>query len=130
MVSRDFSREKRLLAPRQFKAVFDSPSAKAPGRSVLLLARNNALSHPRLGFVIGKKSVKLSVERNRLRRVIRESFRHHQEQLDGIDIVVLVRKGLSDLDNSELSKQFAKLWKRLGRNRISEERPTVDDSHA
>ncbi|UVE17819.1 ribonuclease P protein component [Pseudomonas sp. LS44] len=116
-MSQDFGREKRLLTPRQFKAVFDSPSGKVPGRNVLLLARNNDLAHPRLGLVIGKKSVKLSVERNRLKRVIRNSFRINQDSLVGWDIVIVARKGLGDLDNSELSQQFGKLWKRLARSR-------------
>ncbi|MBC7212205.1 MAG: ribonuclease P protein component, partial [Pseudomonas sp.] len=31
MVSQDFSRDKRLLTPRHFKAVFDSPTGKVPG---------------------------------------------------------------------------------------------------
>ncbi len=119
MVSRDFSREKRLLTPRQFKAVFDSPNGKAPGKNVLLLARNNELDHPRLGLVIGKKSVKLSVERNRLKRQIRESFRLNQESLVGWDIVVVARKGLGDLENAELARQFGKLWKRLERSKPS-----------
>lgn len=117
MVSRGFGREKRLLTPRQFKAVFDSPSGKAPGKSVLLLARNNELDHSRLGLVIGKKSVKLSVERNRLKRQIRESFRLNQDNLVGWDIVVVARKGLGDLQNAELSQQFGKLWKRLARSK-------------
>ena len=117
MVSRGFGREKRLLTPRQFKAVFDSPSGKAPGKNVLLLARNNELDHPRLGLVIGKKSVKLSVERNRLKRQIRESFRANQENLVGWDIVVVARKGLGDLENAELAQQFGKLWKRLARSK-------------
>ncbi len=115
-MSRGFGREKRLLTPRQFKAVFDSPSGKVPGRNVLLLARENDLQHPRLGLVIGKKSVKLSVERNRIKRQIRETFRHHQSDLVGWDIVIIARKGLADLDNPELAKQFAKLWKRLSRS--------------
>ncbi|MBD9483300.1 ribonuclease P protein component [Pseudomonas sp. PDM14] len=117
MVNRDFSREKRLLTPRQFKSVFDSPSGKAPGKNVLLLARMNDLDHPRLGLVIGKKSVKLSVERNRLKRLIRDSFRHNQDLLGGLDIVVVARKGLGDLENPELHEQFGKLWKRLARQR-------------
>lgn len=117
MVSQDFSREKRLLTPRQFKTVFDSPSGKAPGKHVLLLARTNDLDHPRLGLVIGKKSVKLSVERNRLKRLIRDSFRHNQDLLGGVDIVVVARKGLGDLENPELHQQFGKLWKRLARQR-------------
>lgn len=134
MVSRGFDREKRLLTPRQFKAVFDSPSGKAPGKSVLLLARDNELDHPRLGLVIGKKSVKLAVERNRIKRQIRESFRQNQDNLIGWDIVVVARKGLGDLENAELAKQFDKLWKRLARNRPSRDAHapsgTSDHSHA
>ena len=131
-MSRGFGREKRLLTPRQFKAVFDSPSGKVPGRNVLLLARENDLQHPRLGLVIGKKSVKLSVERNRIKRQIRETFRHHQLDLAGWDIVIIARKGLADLDNPELAKQFAKLWKRLSRNpaKTAAEPGAANNTHA
>ncbi|ABP81835.1 ribonuclease P [Streptococcus pneumoniae] len=131
-MSRGFGREKRLLTPRQFKAVFDSPSGKVPGRNVLLLARENDLQHPRLGLVIGKKSVKLSVERNRIKRQIRETFRHHQLELAGWDIVIIARKGLADLDNPELAKQFAKLWKRLSRNpaKTAAEPGAANNTHA
>ncbi|MDO8332901.1 MAG: ribonuclease P protein component [Pseudomonas sp.] len=131
-MSRDFCREKRLLTPRQFKAVFDSPSGKVPGKNVLLLARLNNLDHPRLGLVIGKKSVKLSVERNRLKRQIRESYRHSQTALSGWDIVVVARKGLGDLENTELAQQFGKLWKRLARSKavpeITAPETTVSES--
>lgn len=133
-MSRGFGREKRLLVPRQFKAVFDSPSGKVPGRNVLLLARDNALDHPRLGMVIGKKSVKLSVERNRIKRQIRESFRHNLELLAGWDIVIVAKRGLGDLENEELKQQFGKLWKRLARSRPRPESPTepgmADTPHA
>ena len=131
-MSRGFGREKRLLTPRQFKAVFDSPSGKVPGRNVLLLARENDLQHPRLGLVIGKKSVKLSVERNRIKRQIRETFRHHQMELAGWDIVIIARKGLAGLDNPELAKQFAKLWKRLSRNpaKTAAEPGAANNTHA
>ena len=88
-MNRGFGREKRLLTPRQFKAVFDSPTGKVPGKNLLILARDNGLDHPRLGLVIGKKSVKLSVERNRLKRQIRESYRLNQEVLNGWDIVIV-----------------------------------------
>ncbi|WP_437879866.1 ribonuclease P protein component [Pseudomonas sp. LRF_L74] len=115
-MNRGFGRDKRLLTPRQFKAVFDSPSGKAPGKNVLVLGRGNDLDHPRLGLVIGKKSVKLSVERNRLKRLIRDSFRLNQDALAGWDIVVVARKGLGDLENPELHQQFGKLWKRLARH--------------
>jgi ribonuclease P protein component len=134
VVSQDFSREKRLLTPRHFKAVFDSPTGKVPGKNLLLLARNNDLDHPRLGLVIGKKSVKLSVERNRLKRLMRESFRQHQDDLVGWDIVIVARKGLGDIENPELIQHFGKLWKRLARSRpvplVKTETVGVDSSDA
>ena len=129
-VTQDFCRNKRLLIPRQFKAVFDSPSGKIPGKNVLLLARENGLDHPRIGMVIGKKSVKLSVERNRLKRLIRESFRLNQDLLGGWDIVVVARKGMSDSDNVETTRQFGKFWKRLQRTQKTEQPPVTDSGVA
>ncbi len=111
------------------------PTSKVPGKHILLLARENGLDHPRLGLVIGKKNVKLAVERNRLKRLLRDSFRLNQQKLAGLDIVVIARKGLGDLENPELHQQFGKLWKRLLRNRPSPEPATespgvADSSHA
>ena len=123
-----FGREKRLLTPQQFKAVFDSSSNKVPGKNVLLLARENQLEHPRLGLVIGKKSVKLAVERNRIKRQIRESFRHSQDILNGVDIVIVARRGIADLSNVELRQQFDKMWKRLARQRQSALQTAIVDS--
>ena len=123
-----FGREKRLLTPQQFKAVFDSASNKVSGKSVLLLARNNLLEHPRLGLVIGKKSVKLAVERNRIKRQIRESFRHNQDILNGVDIVIVARRGIADLSNIELRQQFDKMLKRLARQRQSALQTAIADS--
>ncbi|QCI15595.1 ribonuclease P protein component [Pseudomonas putida] len=121
MVSQDFSREKRLLTPRHFKAVFDSPTGKVPGKNLLILARENGLDHPRLGLVIGKKSVKLAVQRNRLKRLMRDSFRLNQQSLAGLDIVIVARKGLGEIENPELHQHFGKLWKRLARSRPNPE---------
>ena len=123
-----FGREKRLLTPQQFKAVFDSANNKVQGKSVLLLARDNQLGHPRLGLVIGKKSVKLAVERNRIKRQIRESFRHNQDILNGVDIVIVARRGIADLSNIELRQQFDKMWKRLARQRQSALQTAIADS--
>ncbi len=134
VVSQDFSREKRLLTARHFKAVFDSPTGKVPGKNLLLLARENGLDHPRLGLVIGKKSVKLSVQRNRLKRLMRDSFRLHQDLLVGWDIVIVARKGLGDVENPELHQHFGKLWKRLARSRpapvVNAESEGVDSQDA
>lgn len=127
VVSRSFGREKRLLTSRQFSAVFDSPDGKVSNRYFLALVRNSGLLHPRLGLVIGKKNVKLAVERNRLKRVMRDSFRCHQELIGALDITLVARKGLGDVDNAELHQQLEKLWKRLARQTAPKPPNTTPD---
>ena len=54
-------------------------------------------------------------DRNRLKRVIRESFRLHQHQLPNVDIVVIGKTNAERLTNTELFVLLDKLWKKLAR---------------
>jgi ribonuclease P protein component len=60
----------------------------------------------RLGLAIAKKRVKLAVQRNRIKRIIRESFRLNQHVLPAIDMVVMVKSGIDQLDNKEINKEL------------------------
>lgn len=111
-----FKPEYRLLTPGQFKLVFDGATRKASGPYVLLLARPNDLGHPRLGLVIAKKSVKRAVDRNRVKRIARESFRLNKPELGNLDIVVLARKGLGELDNAALHEMYRGMWRKLAKS--------------
>ncbi|MEH6566457.1 MAG: ribonuclease P protein component [Halopseudomonas sp.] len=108
-----FAPEFRLLTPAQFKNVFDGATCKASGPSLLLLARENDLAHARLGLVIAKKNVRRAVDRNKVKRIARESFRQHRAELGNLDIVVLARKGVGDLDNTALHALYQGMWRRL-----------------
>ncbi|AZQ12713.1 Ribonuclease P protein component [Shewanella khirikhana] len=68
-----------------------------------------------MGLTVPKKQVKRAHDRNRVKRVIRESFRLQQHEIPSLDIVVLVRKGVMDLDNAALHKLVDKLWRKLSR---------------
>lgn len=70
---------------------------------------------PRLGLVIAKKNVRLAVKRNRLKRLIRESFRHKQHHLPAIDAIVLARRGTENLNNIEITKILNDLWQRVAK---------------
>lgn len=118
-MNQGFSREKRLLNASQFKVVFDSPDIRLSGRNVLLLARFNQLEHPRLGLVIGKKNIKLAVERNRVKRQMRECFRMQQDLLPDADLVMVARKGLADLSNEQLHADLTRLYQRLQRKALA-----------
>jgi ribonuclease P protein component len=47
--------------------------------------------------------------------VIRDSFRLHQHDIPAIDIVVLVRNGVLEMENADLDKLIEKLWRKLSR---------------
>lgn len=111
-----YTRQLRLCDSAQFKAVFDGTEARVSLREMLLLARKNGLPYPRLGVVVAKKHCRLATSRNRIKRLIRESYRLHQETLAGLDIIVLARRGIEDLDNATISRSLAKSWTRLGKS--------------
>lgn len=102
MNSQAFRREHRLLSPAQFKQVLDAPALRASQPGFILLARGNDLTVARIGFVLPKRRVRLAVARNRVKRIIRESFRHLQPEIAGLDIVVMARDGLADLPPDQL----------------------------
>jgi ribonuclease P protein component len=103
----------RLLRPAEFKAVFDSAAFKIGESQFLLLVRPNALNHPRLGLVIAKKKVRRSVDRNRLKRHIRESFRQHQAALPATDIIFMARQDIVTLPTDVFRLAMEQAWKRL-----------------
>ncbi|MFC6670613.1 ribonuclease P protein component [Marinobacterium aestuariivivens] len=53
------------------------------------------------------------MKRNRIRRIIRESFRLNQHKLPPVDLVILARKGLDELEPEELHQLMNKCWSRL-----------------
>lgn len=101
-----------MLTPEDFQPVFKN-AVPAVSPHITLLARKNNLEHPRLGMAIPKKHIKRAVGRNRIRRVVREQFRHQQHNLPAIDIVVIAKKGVADLSNEELDNVLDKLWRKL-----------------
>lgn len=109
-----FTRELRLLSPTHFTFVFEN-AIPTSSSAFTLLARHNKQDNPRLGITIAKKRVRMAHDRNRLKRVIRESFRLHQHQLPNVDIVVIGKTNAERLTNTELFVLLDKLWKKLAR---------------
>ena len=115
MPSFTFSKSLRLLTPSDFKPVFDQATSRASHQYFMFLASSNGLSIPRLGLVIAKKNIKHAVQRNRIKRLVREAFRHFQHELSAIDCVFLTRRGLDQLDNETITKQLMQQLKRLAK---------------
>lgn len=85
-----FSKANRLQTPADFQAVFSQP-LRARSVYFTALARPQDREDARLGVIVAKRIIRKAVRRNKIRRMIRESFRLNQALLAHLDIVVLVR---------------------------------------
>jgi ribonuclease P protein component len=105
-------REARLRRPGDFAALRES-SGRFGGRCFHVRYRGNELGHARLGLAISKRVSKRAVERNRIKRLLRESFRLIQHQLPPIDLMVMAREQASDVPGPQLLAEIDVLWKKL-----------------
>lgn len=110
-----FSTEVRIHCAADYKAVFDGALLKVHQPHFLFLARISELPKGRLGIVVAKKKVRRAHERNRIKRLARESFRLNQQSLKALDIVVMPKIGIELVDNFELHQQLDSAWKKLHR---------------
>lgn len=115
MSRQDFPRRLRLLTAGDYRQVFDNAVFKVHGKGLMALAIPNALGHPRLGLIVSKKNLRRAVDRNRLKRLARESIRLQQQRLPAVDIVLMARRGVKELDNETLHRQLHGMWRRLER---------------
>jgi ribonuclease P protein component len=101
----------KLLKAGEFDQVFDK-SVRSSDRYFTVLARPNEQKLPRLGLAISKRKVRLAVARNRLKRLIRESFRLTQQNYCA-DYVVMAGPQGTSATNRELLGSLEKHWKVL-----------------
>jgi len=104
----------RIKTAGEYDYVFASP-CRVANRCFTALARPNQQAHPRLGLIISKRCAKSAVQRNRLKRLIRESFRHSQAGLAGLDIVVIGKQAAVSKTNQELFSLLHRQWLELER---------------
>lgn len=108
-----FPRRVRLTEPDAYQRVFKHTGYRLSNRWITLLATRNQCGYPRLGMALSRKSVHNAVTRNRVKRLMRESFRHWQTRLGAVDIVLLARPGIAGQSGKTLNAALEKLWEQL-----------------
>ena len=73
----------------------------------------NTEQRARLGLVVGKKTAKLAVSRNYMRRVLRELFRLDQHEICHVDLIIRVQKKFSKVDFIQIKQEFNTLIEKL-----------------
>lgn len=102
----------RLLKPAEYSRVFKNP-VRSSDRLLTILAVANDKGQARLGLAISKKNAKRAVDRNRIKRLIRESFRLHQCDLPAIDLVVMAKPVTKSAENQQILQSLQQHWNRL-----------------
>ena len=77
----------------------------------MLVHRSEQAAAPRLGLAIAARVVGNAVSRNRIKRLVRESFRLHQHELPAVDIVVSARSLARTADNAAIIRSLERHWR-------------------
>ena len=106
---RSFGRDRRLRSGSDFRRVFEAP-IRSSDRYFSILARPQDLGRARLGLAIAKKRVRRANRRNRLKRLVRESFRMNGHLLAGLDFVVVAQAAADREPAAALRDSLRRHW--------------------
>ena len=79
----------------------------------VVYARGNGRHAGRLGVTVSRRVATRAVERNRIKRVIKESYRHQQATLAGLDVVTIARGATQRIETKRLFVSLEEHWRRI-----------------
>jgi len=103
----------RLRHKRDFDAAYARGRRLGDGFFAVTATLNES-GVPRLGLAVAVRAAGGGVARNRIRRIIRESFRLHQHEIPAVDVVVSLRPRAREASSEVLRASLAALWKKVG----------------
>lgn len=106
-----FPKKNRIKSKAGFQLVYTTGRFVVDSLSVLYVLPLDA-EGPKIGFAVGKK-IGNAVVRNRVKRMMREVFRHHKsELLMNVQLIWVARKKLAAADLKTYDRVFMRLAKR------------------
>lgn len=107
-----FEKCARLLKAVEYTQVFNK-AFRSEDQYFTVLAKPNNSGQSKLGLAVSKKRAKRAVSRNRLKRIIRESFRLSQNTIASADYVVMIQQSSEKITNKQLFLSLEKHWQNL-----------------
>lgn len=108
-MNKGFGKQYRLLKTEEFSSVFALKKQRNSPFLQIFYNRDNELGYARLGLVVGKKVAKRANKRNFMKRVLREWFRCHKQELAAQDWVIRVRMPFDRQTANEVRAQLQQL---------------------
>ena len=121
-----FRKHQRLGNRAAYDRVFKK-ARRSRDKCFTVLARRSENQPARLGLAISKKHCRKASARNRIKRIVRESFRLHQASLAGIDLVVMNQPAAAMATNDELKLSLDAHWQRIIRATSGRTKDPVDN---
>lgn len=107
-----YPRTARLLKPGDFAAL-RGRSKRIGVRHFLAEYSSNEQPTCRLGQAVSRRVSKRAVDRNRIKRLVRESYRHALGDLPCVDILLIARSSAVKTPSADLRDDLSALWKKL-----------------
>ncbi|MFT3983144.1 MAG: ribonuclease P protein component [Lachnospiraceae bacterium] len=99
-----------LKKNKDFQVIFKKGRSRA-NKYLVLYVLENSLDKNRIGISVSKK-VGNSVIRHRIKRLVKESYRLHENMFNsGLDIVVIAREGANAIEYREMESALLHLMK-------------------
>lgn len=108
-------RERRLLRKVDYEAVYARGRRFGDNLFGVHYLQREPPGPPRIGLSVGLKAAGGGVRRNRIRRVVRESFRLAQHRFGGVDVVVTARGGVRQAPDAAVRTSLDAVWSKLAR---------------
>ena len=102
----------RIRDSKDFSSTFKASKRRGFSYGTVFIRLNDS-AVPRLGISVAKRFFKKAHDRNRWKRLVRESFRTHKGLLSSIDVVVVVRKEAEQCSNQAFLASLNGVWNYL-----------------
>jgi ribonuclease P protein component len=104
-------KKNRIISPIDFKKIFTRGHIRENEHFKVIFNKNN-LGYSRYGIIVSSQNCKLAVQRNVLRRRIRNILRNFLLIFSkGFDIVIITKKDCLNMNFSNLTESLEKLLK-------------------
>ena len=107
-----FAKQANIVKTDDFSSVFNLRNRIA-NKHLVMRYRVNDNNIARLGLIVSKKTAKLAVQRNYMRRIMRELFRLNQHNLPAMDLVIQIQNFFGRTEFLEIKKEFEYLMQKI-----------------